>query len=144
MKKVADKLASFVAKNGRQFEDITRQKNPGDTPFKYVLCKPIFLCIIFLCKAHIMLSVCFKFNLETFMFYLYVVFVLFADFYLMRPVQTTNTMSIGSLKRKKLFYRARILKSPPLVSTLIAMLVFDYSLNFFIWAMETEEMHFFP
>lgn len=36
VKKVADKLASFVAKNGRQFEYITRQRNPGDTPFKYV------------------------------------------------------------------------------------------------------------
>lgn len=36
MKKVADKLASFVAKNGRQFEDVTRQKNPGDTPFKFL------------------------------------------------------------------------------------------------------------
>lgn len=36
MKKVADKLASFVAKNGRQFEHITRQKNPGDTPFKFL------------------------------------------------------------------------------------------------------------
>lgn len=35
MKKVADKLATFVAKNGRQFENVTRQKNPGDTPFKY-------------------------------------------------------------------------------------------------------------
>ncbi|CAA2973801.1 SURP and G-patch domain-containing 1 [Olea europaea subsp. europaea] len=34
VKKVADKLASFVAKRGRQFEHITRQKNPGDTPFK--------------------------------------------------------------------------------------------------------------
>eukprot|EP00256_Glycine_max_P045820 XP_006598256.1 SURP and G-patch domain-containing protein 1-like protein isoform X4 [Glycine max] len=36
VKKVADKLASFVAKNGRQFEDVTRQKNPGDTPFKFL------------------------------------------------------------------------------------------------------------
>lgn len=36
MKKVADKLASFVAKNGRQFENVTRQKNPGDTPFKFL------------------------------------------------------------------------------------------------------------
>ncbi|KAL6013577.1 hypothetical protein ACLOJK_004075 [Asimina triloba] len=36
VKNAADKLASFVAKNGRQFEHITRQKNPGDTPFKYV------------------------------------------------------------------------------------------------------------
>lgn len=35
IRQVADKLASFVAKNGRQFEDITRQKNPGDSPFKY-------------------------------------------------------------------------------------------------------------
>ncbi|KAF5946589.1 hypothetical protein HYC85_016817 [Camellia sinensis] len=36
VKKVADKLASFVAKNGRQFEHITRKKNPGDTPFKFL------------------------------------------------------------------------------------------------------------
>lgn len=36
VKKVADKLASFVAKNGRQFEHITRQKNPGDTPFQFL------------------------------------------------------------------------------------------------------------
>jgi len=35
VRQVADKLASFVAKNGRQFENITRQRNPGDTPFKY-------------------------------------------------------------------------------------------------------------
>ena len=31
---VADKLAEFVAKNGRSFEEVTRQKNPGDTPFR--------------------------------------------------------------------------------------------------------------
>ncbi|KAH7544773.1 hypothetical protein FEM48_Zijuj01G0021800 [Ziziphus jujuba var. spinosa] len=36
VKNVADKLASFVAKNGRQIEHITRQKNPGDTPFKFL------------------------------------------------------------------------------------------------------------
>ncbi|KAJ7949135.1 SURP and G-patch domain-containing protein 1-like protein [Quillaja saponaria] len=36
VKKVADKLASFVAKHGRQFEDVTRQKNPGDTYFKFL------------------------------------------------------------------------------------------------------------
>ncbi|VVB05446.1 unnamed protein product [Arabis nemorensis] len=36
VKKVADKLASFVAKHGRPFEHITRQKNPGDTPFKFL------------------------------------------------------------------------------------------------------------
>ncbi|KAJ9549131.1 hypothetical protein OSB04_021674 [Centaurea solstitialis] len=36
IKKVAEKLASFVAKNGRQFEHITRQKNPRDTPFKFL------------------------------------------------------------------------------------------------------------
>ncbi|KAL4180500.1 hypothetical protein AMTRI_Chr13g125580 [Amborella trichopoda] len=33
VKKVADKLASFVAKNGRHLENVTRQRNPGDTPF---------------------------------------------------------------------------------------------------------------
>ncbi|XP_058071513.1 SURP and G-patch domain-containing protein 1-like protein [Magnolia sinica] len=36
VKKVADKLASFVAKNGRQFEHVARQRNPGDTPFKFL------------------------------------------------------------------------------------------------------------
>ncbi|KAM5552247.1 hypothetical protein ABKV19_026885 [Rosa sericea] len=36
VKIVADKLASFVAKHGRQFEHITRQKNPGDNPFKFL------------------------------------------------------------------------------------------------------------
>ncbi|KAG0562939.1 hypothetical protein KC19_9G184700 [Ceratodon purpureus] len=36
VKKVADKLALFVAKNGRQFEDITRQKNPGNSPFRFL------------------------------------------------------------------------------------------------------------
>ncbi|KAL2251226.1 UNVERIFIED_CONTAM: SURP and G-patch domain-containing protein 1-like protein [Sesamum indicum] len=36
VRNVADKLASFVAKNGRQFEHVTRQKNPGDTPFKFL------------------------------------------------------------------------------------------------------------
>ncbi|KAJ6813357.1 SURP and G-patch domain-containing protein 1-like protein [Iris pallida] len=36
VKNVADKLASFVAKNGRQFENVTRQRNPGDTPFKFL------------------------------------------------------------------------------------------------------------
>ncbi|MCO5556798.1 hypothetical protein L7F22_010351 [Adiantum nelumboides] len=36
VKKVADKLAHFVAKNGRQFEDLTRKKNPGDTPFRFL------------------------------------------------------------------------------------------------------------
>ncbi|XP_068343067.1 SURP and G-patch domain-containing protein 1-like protein [Pyrus communis] len=39
VKIVADKLASFVAKHGRQFEHITRQKNPGDTPFKFLFDK---------------------------------------------------------------------------------------------------------
>ncbi|KAK9169531.1 hypothetical protein Syun_001671 [Stephania yunnanensis] len=39
VKKAADKLASFVAKVGRQFEDVTREKNPGDTPFKFLFNK---------------------------------------------------------------------------------------------------------
>ncbi|KAI4339059.1 hypothetical protein MLD38_024041 [Melastoma candidum] len=36
VKKVADSLANFVAKHGRQLEHVTRQKNPGDTPFKFL------------------------------------------------------------------------------------------------------------
>ncbi|XP_074312483.1 SURP and G-patch domain-containing protein 1-like protein isoform X2 [Silene latifolia] len=36
VKKAADRLASFAAKNGRHIEDITRQKNPGDTPFRFL------------------------------------------------------------------------------------------------------------
>ncbi|MCL7037969.1 hypothetical protein MKW94_018188 [Papaver nudicaule] len=36
VKNVADKLASFVAKNGREFEHVTRQKNPGETLFKFL------------------------------------------------------------------------------------------------------------
>ncbi|KAL9244586.1 hypothetical protein vseg_018352 [Gypsophila vaccaria] len=36
VKKVADRLASFAAKHGRQIEDITRQKNPGNTPFSFL------------------------------------------------------------------------------------------------------------
>ncbi|XP_076916163.1 SURP and G-patch domain-containing protein 1-like protein [Bidens hawaiensis] len=36
VKKAADNLATFVAKNGRQIEHITRQKNPGDTPFNFL------------------------------------------------------------------------------------------------------------
>uniref|UniRef100_A0A0E0LZ97 SURP and G-patch domain-containing protein 1-like protein n=1 Tax=Oryza punctata TaxID=4537 RepID=A0A0E0LZ97_ORYPU len=39
VKQVADKLANFVAKNGRQFENVTRQRNPGDTPFKFLFDK---------------------------------------------------------------------------------------------------------
>ncbi|KAG5565209.1 hypothetical protein RHGRI_001193 [Rhododendron griersonianum] len=36
VKEVADRLANFVAKHGRSIEHITRQKNPGDTPFKFL------------------------------------------------------------------------------------------------------------
>ncbi|KAI3984339.1 hypothetical protein MKX01_011293 [Papaver californicum] len=36
VKNVADKLASFVAKNGREFEHVTRQRNPGESPFKFL------------------------------------------------------------------------------------------------------------
>ena len=32
--KAAIKLAEFVAKNGRHFEDVTRQRNPEGGPFK--------------------------------------------------------------------------------------------------------------
>ena len=45
---MADKLAEFVAKNGPQFEEMTRQKNPGDTPFKCVReCLYFFLLTYF-------------------------------------------------------------------------------------------------
>lgn len=30
----AERLAEFVAKNGRSFEDMTRERNPGETPFR--------------------------------------------------------------------------------------------------------------
>ncbi|KXZ55485.1 hypothetical protein GPECTOR_2g1034 [Gonium pectorale] len=33
---VATKLADFVSKNGRQFEDMTRERNPGESPFKFL------------------------------------------------------------------------------------------------------------
>lgn len=33
--KVADKLAQFVATNGRSFEGITKERNPGNTPFRH-------------------------------------------------------------------------------------------------------------
>ena len=35
MRKVIEKLADFVAKNGRSFEDVTRQRNPENSPFRY-------------------------------------------------------------------------------------------------------------
>lgn len=34
VQEAADKLADFVAKNGRQYEDMTRERNPGDTTFR--------------------------------------------------------------------------------------------------------------
>jgi splicing factor 4 len=34
VQEAADKLADFVAKNGRQYEDMTRERNPGNTTFK--------------------------------------------------------------------------------------------------------------
>uniref|UniRef100_A0A383WIT6 G-patch domain-containing protein n=1 Tax=Tetradesmus obliquus TaxID=3088 RepID=A0A383WIT6_TETOB len=36
VREVADKLADFVAKNGRHYEDMTRDRNPGNTPFKFL------------------------------------------------------------------------------------------------------------
>ena len=44
------KLAEFVARNGRQFEEVTRQRNPGETPFKYVL-NPVCFQSNLLCKV---------------------------------------------------------------------------------------------
>jgi len=37
--KCADKLAAFVAKNGDKFEGITKERNPGDTPFRFLFDK---------------------------------------------------------------------------------------------------------
>jgi splicing factor 4 len=34
VREAADKLADFVAKNGRKYEDMTRERNPGNTTFK--------------------------------------------------------------------------------------------------------------
>ncbi|GAQ79862.1 hypothetical protein KFL_000400050 [Klebsormidium nitens] len=34
--RIAEKLAKFVAKNGRGLENTTRQRNPGDTPFRFL------------------------------------------------------------------------------------------------------------
>ncbi len=34
VRKAADKLAEFVAKSGRSLEQMTRDKNPGNTVFK--------------------------------------------------------------------------------------------------------------
>ncbi|XP_078170781.1 SWAP (Suppressor-of-White-APricot)/surp domain-containing protein / D111/G-patch domain-containing protein isoform X3 [Carex rostrata] len=39
VRKVIDRLANLVAKNGRQHEHVTRQRNPGDTPFKFLFDK---------------------------------------------------------------------------------------------------------
>ncbi|CAL5221469.1 g3665 [Coccomyxa viridis] len=43
VRKVIDKLADFVAKNGRSFEDVTRQRNPDNGPFRHVPQPPRFL-----------------------------------------------------------------------------------------------------
>lgn len=108
MKKVADKLASFVAKNGRQFENITRQKNPGDTPFKYVHFRIIFgsVCSVFIYMTAFFL---FCFFSPFLLFSMFCVFdvLLCPDSFLMRAVLITNTMNTGLLKRKKLFYIIR-------------------------------------
>lgn len=37
VQEAADKLAEYVALNGRPFEDMTRERNPGlKTPFRYM------------------------------------------------------------------------------------------------------------
>ncbi|MEW5301388.1 MAG: hypothetical protein WDW36_004249 [Sanguina aurantia] len=35
-KGIADKLALFVGKNGRSYEELTRQRNPGASPFRFL------------------------------------------------------------------------------------------------------------
>ena len=55
-RKVADKLADFVAKNGPTFEDMTRNKNVGDTPFKCVMMRALILILCVLeCTRNIVL-----------------------------------------------------------------------------------------
>ncbi|KAK9845850.1 hypothetical protein WJX81_004124 [Elliptochloris bilobata] len=39
VRKVVEKLAEFVAKNGRTFEEVTRQRNPADGPFRFLFNK---------------------------------------------------------------------------------------------------------
>ncbi|CAK0780920.1 hypothetical protein CVIRNUC_005222 [Coccomyxa viridis] len=39
VRKVIEKLADFVAKNGRSFEDVTRQCNPENSPFRFLYYK---------------------------------------------------------------------------------------------------------
>lgn len=111
MKKVADKLASFVAKHGRPFEHITRQKNPGDTPFKYVfLCfwsiySLTFLDSLFYTRTMLVL----EFSWRCLLTLCILCPVSQPDFFLTRTVRTTSTMYSGCLKRKNQFHKPRIL-----------------------------------
>lgn len=121
VKRVADKLASFVAKNGRQFEHITRQKNPGDTPFKYVLY--ISLYALF-CSAFTYWSLASSCAHEiVFFLSIYLAVVFFSDFYLTKHAQTTSTMSFSLLKRRGLFHWLGILKFLLVVCTWITVFV---------------------
>lgn len=109
MKKVADKLASFVAKHGRPFEQITRQKNPGDTPFKYV-----FHCFRSIYSLTFLDSLFYTHILSWYLCFIEGLLALFIlcpvsqpDFFLTRAVRTTSTMHSGWLKRKNLFHKPR-------------------------------------
>lgn len=70
MKKVADKLASFVAMNGGSWKYYT-PKNPGDTPFKYI----VYFCPL---VAFVQSAEC---SLDTFCGFVYVWFVCFCFLY---------------------------------------------------------------
>jgi hypothetical protein len=121
VRQVADKLASFVAKNGRQFENITRQRNPGDTPFKYdratFFFLPTLICFLlwFFSISSILLSI------SDFKKYWYINLGSFAGFYLTNTVQTTNIMSISLLKRKRLLLSQRRLKHQKVVRGTISL-----------------------
>lgn len=109
MKKVADKLASFVAKHGRPFEHITRQKNPGDTPFKYVfhcfwsIYSLTFLDSFYYTHTTLVLGVSWWCLLTLCI----LCPVSQPDFFLTRTVRTTSTMYSGCLKRKNRFQKPR-------------------------------------
>lgn len=146
MKKVADKLASFVAKNGRQFEHVTRQKNPGDTPFKYVsfnlFLLLIYVEIIFFCTLICKEKVNFylpKISIKCLYFCL-ILWITFAGFYLMKIVQITSIMNINLVKSRRLCPSQEIPRSYKVVSLLISAIleaISIYSTHFVVLYVST-------
>jgi hypothetical protein len=126
VRQVAEKLASFVAKNGRQFENITRQRNPGDTPFKYDYTTHLWSTVSFSLDCHV---VHFYFHILKHIFKKILNLGLFAGFCLTNTVQTTNIMSFALLKRKRFLLNPRRLKKQKMVCGLIFMCLFSIFSN---------------